>query len=338
MADPVPAAVAAASTSGRPRRRRSARRARRAAARASGARRYPHGHRGRTGAPSRTRRDWWSALAAAVRQRGPRGRRGAGDLRRRARGRRWWRPTTTGVPVRPAITWQDRRPGDTGFGLLPRMAWLAREDPAAAMRAVWLLPAWDALGLWLTGEAATSLAGARGGARRRRPWRRPACGRRQVPAARGRSGRCWARCGRCAAAALGLRAGHRRWSAGVNDGAASMLGAGPAASRATPWTRAATSGGHRDLRRPARSAWTGCTARRRRCPGAGSWAGRWPRWARRWTGCGSALLGDRWTLEELFAEAAAGARRAPTGSCSCRTWPGSGRRSSTRGRAARSSG
>ena len=38
-------------------------------------------------------------------------------------------------PVRPAITWQDRRPGGGGFGLLPAMAWLAREEPAAVERA-----------------------------------------------------------------------------------------------------------------------------------------------------------------------------------------------------------
>jgi xylulokinase len=60
-------------------------------------------------------------------------------------------------PVRPAITWQDRRPASTGFGLLPRVAWLAREEPDAIAEARWLLPSWDALGLWLTGEAATAL-------------------------------------------------------------------------------------------------------------------------------------------------------------------------------------
>ena len=64
-----------------------------------------------------------------------------------------------GLPLRPAITWQDRRPGDGGFGLLPRMAWLAREDPDAAAQARWLMPSWDALGLWLSGEAATSVQG-----------------------------------------------------------------------------------------------------------------------------------------------------------------------------------
>ena len=64
-----------------------------------------------------------------------------------------------GEPVRPAITWQDRRAGGTGFGLLSKMAWLARVEPEAAARAAWLLPAWDAMGLWLSGEATSSLQG-----------------------------------------------------------------------------------------------------------------------------------------------------------------------------------
>ncbi|MDP2349771.1 MAG: FGGY family carbohydrate kinase, partial [Chloroflexota bacterium] len=64
-----------------------------------------------------------------------------------------------GEAVRPAITWQDRRAGGTGFGLLPKMAWLAREDPGSVAGAAWLLPAWDAMGLWLSGEAASSLQG-----------------------------------------------------------------------------------------------------------------------------------------------------------------------------------
>ena len=42
---------------------------------------------------------------------------------------------TIGEPVRPAITWQDRRAGGSGFGLVPKMAWLAREEPAAVARA-----------------------------------------------------------------------------------------------------------------------------------------------------------------------------------------------------------
>ena len=57
-----------------------------------------------------------------------------------------------GGPVRPAITWQDRRVGGAGFGLLPKLAWLATADPAGSANARWLLASWDALGLWLSGE------------------------------------------------------------------------------------------------------------------------------------------------------------------------------------------
>ena len=60
-------------------------------------------------------------------------------------------------PLRPAITWQDRRIGGGGFGLLPKIEWLARDDPDAAAEARWLLTSWDALGLWLTGEAGQTL-------------------------------------------------------------------------------------------------------------------------------------------------------------------------------------
>jgi xylulokinase len=62
-----------------------------------------------------------------------------------------------GRPVRPAITWQDRRVAATGFGLLPRLAWVAAADPGAVARARWAATAWDALGFHLTGVAATSL-------------------------------------------------------------------------------------------------------------------------------------------------------------------------------------
>ena len=133
----------------------------------------------------------------------------------------------SGEPVRPAITWQDRRPtagGSGGFGLLPTMAWLAREEPASVERAAWLLAAWDALGLWLS---------RRGGDRRsrgtRRRWTRrrcwpPACGRRSCPRPRAFGSRL-GELRPAAAEALGLRAGIPV-IVGVNDGTASMLGAG----------------------------------------------------------------------------------------------------------------
>jgi xylulokinase len=128
-----------------------------------------------------------------------------------------------GEPVRDAVTWQDRRPGEGGFGLVPRMAWLARADAAAVERARWLLSSWDAAGLWLSGEARWTLqaheqpptASELGAAHVRAdlvPATTPFATRlgslRQV-----------------VAEGLGLPAGIPV-IAGVNDGTASMLGAG----------------------------------------------------------------------------------------------------------------
>ena len=132
-----------------------------------------------------------------------------------------------GEPVRPAITWQDRRPtadgSGGGFGLLPTMAWLARSEPDVVGRAAWLLSAWDALGLWLTGEAATSLQGhetALDEAALRGVGVRPG----SVPASRA-FGSVLGGLRAAAAEALGLPAG-TPVVVGVNDGTASMLGAG----------------------------------------------------------------------------------------------------------------
>jgi xylulokinase len=103
------------------------------------------------------------------------------------------------------------------------MAWLAREDPAAVARARWLLASWDAVGLWLSGEAATTVQAHETG---------PAGDQLAaigVPgAAIAPSLAFGSRLGSLrpeAATALGLRAGIPV-VAGVNDGAASMLGAG----------------------------------------------------------------------------------------------------------------
>jgi xylulokinase len=244
-------------------------------------------------------RDWWAAVSAAVRSIDLDG------LDVRAICGTTQGPTLVacddeGTPVRPAVTWQDRRAGDTGFGLLPRMAWLAREDPAAATRAVWLLPAWDALGLWLTGEAATSLQ-----AHERPPSADDleAHGVRagQVPPGRA-VGSVLGALRPGAAAALGLRAG-TPVIAGVNDGAASMLGAG--------------------LRHPGDAVDTGgtsggiaiCTDRPVAVEGLflapSALPGRWIvggamaalgaslDWLR------FTVLGDAWSLEALFADAAA---------------------------------
>jgi xylulokinase len=166
--------------------------------------------------------DWWAAVAASVRAIDVAGLEvlavcGVGQ------GPTLAAVDATGEPVRPAITWQDRRPGGGTFGLLPAMAWLARAEPASVDRAAWLLAAWDALGLWLSGEAATALQGhetALGEAELVASGIRPSVV--PPPCAFGQ------RLGELrpgAAAALGLRAGIPV-IAGVNDGTASMLGAG----------------------------------------------------------------------------------------------------------------
>lgn len=75
-----------------------------------------------------------------------------------------------GIAVRPAMTWLDSRSGGerveleaaTGLrgwalGVLPAARWLERHEPDAAGRARWYLNSWEALGLRLTGRAATSV-------------------------------------------------------------------------------------------------------------------------------------------------------------------------------------
>jgi xylulokinase len=105
-------------------------------------------------------RDWWRAITAAVRSLA--GVAASVDVLAIAcvgQGPTVVAVDAAGDPVRPAVTWQDRRPAGGGFGLLPRMAWLAAADPAAVARATWLLSAWDAAGLWLSGAAAWTLQG-----------------------------------------------------------------------------------------------------------------------------------------------------------------------------------
>ena len=245
-------------------------------------------------------RDWWSAVAGAVRAID-----GGGAevlaICGVSQGPTLVAVDAVGEPVRPAITWQDRRAGGSGFGLLPKMAWLAREDPEAAARATWLLPAWDALGLWLTGVAASSLqghetvpgAGELAGAGVRAS---------QVPAARPFGSRLGV-LSAAAAEALGLRAGIPVVS-GVNDGAASMLGAGLRAVGDAVDT-GGTSGGiaiyaDHQVTLPVAGLYQAPA------PLPGRWAvggamatlGASVGWLR------SAVLGDRWSADELFAEAA----------------------------------
>jgi xylulokinase len=182
---------------------------------------------GQDGRAEQDPRDWWRACASAVRAIEPAGGDGAQpDIV--AIGIVGQGPTLAVVdedarPLRPAITWQDRRIGGGGFGLLPRIEWLAREDPDAAAEARWLLSSWDALGLWLTGEAGQTLQAHESAAS---PEVLEAAGVRpsQVPQPLPFGQPLgWLRAE--AAGALGLRPGIPVM-AGVNDGTGSMLGAG----------------------------------------------------------------------------------------------------------------
>jgi len=206
-----------------------------------------------------------------------------------------------GEPLRPAITWQDRRAGGTGFGLLSKMAWLAREDPETAAAAAWLLPAWDALGLWLSGEAASSLQG-----HETVPGEMELAGAgvraSQLPAARPFGSRL-GELSVAAAHVLGLRPGIPVIS-GVNDGAASMLGAGLRLAGDAVDTGGTSGGIAIYADQPVTLPVAGLYQAPAPIPGrwvvGGAMAalGASVDWLR------TAVLGDRWTAEELFAEAA----------------------------------
>jgi xylulokinase len=259
------------------------------------------GYRTDTGPDGRAEQDpadWWSAMAAAVRQLDLAGVDVLGVCGV-TQGPTLVAADDSGMPVRPAVTWQDRRPGDTGFDLLPRMAWLSRSDPVAALRAVWLMPAWDAVGLWLSGVAATSLQAheaAPDSASLEAAGVRPA----QIAEARP-VGSVLGPLRPLAAAALGLRAG-TPVVCGVNDGAASMLGAGLLGPGDAVDTGGASGGIAIYADQEIRVGGLYCAP----APLPGRWAvggamaalGASVDWLR------SALLGDRWTIGELFAEAA----------------------------------
>ena len=213
-------------------------------------------------------------------------------------------PTLTAVdavgePVRPALTWQDRRAGAGGYGLLPRMAWLAREDPAGTTAARWLLASWDALGLWLTGEAAASMQG------HEVPASGQALAAAGIPASRipppapfgSRLGVLRA----SVAATLGLPAGIPVM-VGVNDGTASMLGAGLRVPGDAVDT-GGTSGGigiyaDRPVDLPGVFLAPAPLPGRWVVGGAMAALGASVDWVR------TVMLGDRWTPDELFVAAA----------------------------------
>jgi len=244
--------------------------------------------------------DWWRALAASVRAldtsavelvaicgvgQGPT----LAVLDEQAR------------PVRPAITWQDRRTGGaTGFGLLPKLAWLARADPEAAAAARWLLGSWDALGLWLTGRAATALQA------HEAPLPGDALLAAGIDPARIPPaiavGELLGPLRPAAADELGLGPGIPVM-AGVNDGTASMLGAGLLAPGDAVDTGGASGGfgvyADRPLELPGTFSAPAPIEGRWVLGGAMASTGAALTWLR------DALLGGRWTLDELEAEAAA---------------------------------
>lgn len=203
-----------------------------------------------------------------------------------------------GEPVRPAVTWLDRRPGNGGFGLLPRMAWLASVEPGAVADARWLLSAWDAAGLWLSGEAAWTVQAHE---------TVPSAGELDaagVPAASLAAAVPFGtRLGGLrpdAARVLGLPAG-TPVVAGVNDGTASMLGAGLLAAGDAVDT-GGTSGGlgiyaDRQVTVPGLFAAPAPLPRRWVVGGAMAALGASVDWLR------GPVLGGRWSLDELLAEA-----------------------------------
>jgi xylulokinase len=245
-------------------------------------------------------RDWYAAITAAVRAIDVAGSEvlavcGVGQ------GPTLALVDAAGEPVRPAITWQDRRVRGAGFGLLPKIGWVAREYPAAAAQARWLLTSWDALGLWLTGEAATTLQAheaAIAAADLEAVGVRP----NQVPAPRP-FGSPLGSLRPEAADALRLPAG-LPVVAGVNDGAASMLGAGLRAAGDAVDTGGTSGGigiytaGPIDL--PVAGLYQAPAPLPGRWVVGGAMAalGASVGWLR------GSVLGDRWSADELFAEAA----------------------------------
>ena len=154
--------------------------------------------------------------------------------------------------------------------------------------------------LWLTGEAVHGPAGSRDGAGGGRAARRRACGRHRCRAGV-RSGPCSGALRPVAAGALGLPAGIPV-VVGVNDGTASMLGAGLRAAGDAVDT-GGTSGGiaiyaDHPIALPGVFVAPAPIPGRWVVGGAMAATGAAVDWLR------GAVLGDRWTAEELFAEAA----------------------------------
>jgi xylulokinase len=203
--------------------------------------------------------------------------------------------------VRPALTWMDTRParqspddpdGVAGFTLRSPIRWLATHEPASVERAKWLLNSWDWLALRLSGVGAASL----------QPGEAPV----QVPGLEERTGE-GVPVGRDlggvlpeVARELGLPAS-TRVVAGTNDGAATIVGAGVRVPGDAVDVGGASGGlavlADRSLALPGIYCAPSLLPGRWILGGAMMAVGASLDWLR------SQVLGDRWSTDELFAEA-----------------------------------
>lgn len=185
-----------------------------------------------------------------------------------------------------------KKAGAQGFGLDASIAWLARREPETVRRSRWLLPAWDWLGLRLSGVATSS---------RQRGEPDPSPVPRRTPPSVA-VGRVVGGLSSRAAADLQIAPGIAV-VAGVNDGTATILGSG----LTTPGEAVDTGGASGGLAiyadRPLDIAGTFCAP----APLPGRWVvggamaatGASLEWLR------ANVLDGRWTFEELIDQAAA---------------------------------
>lgn len=119
-----------------------------------------------TGSAEQDPEEWWRALVAVIRQLAAHG----GPIAAICcvgQGPTLVAVDDAGRPVRPALTWMDRRgsaeapavgeaTGLAGFalGILPAARWVERHEPTRASGARWYLNAWEWAALRLTGAAA----------------------------------------------------------------------------------------------------------------------------------------------------------------------------------------
>jgi xylulokinase len=114
--------------------------------------------------------DWWTALVRTTRALAPAGRAEVVAIGIDGHGPSLAAVDADGRPTRPAIAWLDSRPSTElaeleaatplrgwSLGVLPAALWVVRHDAPAAARTRWWMNTWEALGLRLTGTAATTL-------------------------------------------------------------------------------------------------------------------------------------------------------------------------------------